>query len=238
MAEEHSTMSLLLCSVSSTSSPFSSRVRRGLPAACSHIKVLALPTSHFSFFTQPSRGLSLLVAKIGYHCSKQTSNQIMDRFPRRNTARHELEDFDADDDVWVFDPIDADVEMSVNGDDDTSSGDGESDDDASDDDSMSSEDDDSNEDEDDDILERLEQDDPNLTEICLHQEGWWFPTTNAEWLDVGDMLGNNTHITDLSIMNDMDGESISMADERALYAGLQHNRSIEKLHFAGPLPAI
>jgi hypothetical protein len=167
----------------------------------------------------------------------------MDRFPRRNTARHEWEDFEADD-VWVFDPIDADVEMSVDGDDDTSSGDGESYDDASDDESMSSEDDDSNEDDDDDILERLEQDDPNLTKISLDQldddniEVKWFPTTITEWSDMGDMLGNNTHVTDLNIVNDMDGESISMADERALYAGLQYNRSIEKLHFAGPLPAI
>jgi len=94
----------------------------------------------------------------------------MDRFPRRNTARHEWEDFEADD-VWVFDPIDADVEMSVDGDDDTSSGDGESYDDASDDESMSSEDD-SNEDDDAsedgyDILERLAQSDPDLTEINL-----------------------------------------------------------------------
>jgi hypothetical protein len=73
----------------------------------------------------------------------------------RNTARHGWEDFAVDDDVWVFDPeeeetsgsSDADVEMSVNGDEDTSSGDEDGYDDASDDESMSSEDD-SNEDDD------------------------------------------------------------------------------------------
>ena len=160
----------------------------------------------------------------------------MDRFPRRNTARNEWEDFEADD-VWVFDP-DADVEMSVNGDDDTSSGDGESDDDASDDDSMSSEDDDSNEDEDDEILERLEQNDPDLKEISLDYEEEWFPTSIPEWSGMGRMLGNNTHIKDLSIYNNMDGDAMSMNDERVLYAGLQNNRSIEKIQFIGTLPAM
>ena len=160
----------------------------------------------------------------------------MDRFPRRNnTARHGWEDFGADD-VWVFDPIDAVFEMSVDGDDDTSSGDGESDDDASDDESMSSED--SNEDEDDDILERLEQDDPNLTKIYLDSCVKWLPTTTAEWSDMGCMLGNNTHIVELIIENTYDGGIISEADERVLYAGLQHNRSIQNLYFGGPLPAI
>jgi hypothetical protein len=97
----------------------------------------------------------------------------------RNTARHGWEDFAVDDDVWVFDPeeeetsgsSDADVEMLVNGDEDTSSGDEDGYDDASDDESMSSEDD-SNEDDDAsedgyDILERLAQSDPDLTEINL-----------------------------------------------------------------------
>lgn len=92
--------------------------------------------------------------------------------------------------------------------------------------------------EDGNILERLEQDDPNLTEICLHHQDDWFPTSNVEWWDMGEMLGNNTHITELNILNTMDGEAISMDDERAMYAGLEYNRSIRYLHFTGPLPAM
>lgn len=79
----------------------------------------------------------------------------MDRFPRQNNAAgHGWEDFEADD-VWVFDPIDADVEMSVDGDDDTSSDNEDSDDAASDDESMASEDESNEGDDDDNILERL-----------------------------------------------------------------------------------
>ena len=52
------------------------------------------------------------------------------------------------------------------------------------------------------------------------------------------MLGNNTHVVELDIVNTYDREAISEADERALYAGLHHNRSIQYLHFNGPLPAI
>ena len=170
----------------------------------------------------------------------------MDRFPHRN--REELEA----NDVLDFDPQEEkhgsddamDVAMSVNGDDETSSNNEDSDDAASDDDESMSSADDSNKDYDDDILERLEQDDPNLTKICLTSQDEnnvlvkWFPTTNAEWSDMGCMLGNNTHVVELDIVNNYYGEAISEADERALYAGLQHNRSIQNLYFAGPLPAI
>ncbi len=77
------------------------------------------------------------------------------------------------------------------------------------------------------------QNDPTLTEISLDDAAWWFPTTTAEWSDMGCMLGNNTHVVELGIENTYDGEAISEADERALYAGLQHNRSIQNLHFGG-----
>eukprot|EP00986_Skeletonema_menzelii_P006157 scaffold2330_cov136-Skeletonema_menzelii.AAC.8 len=86
-----------------------------------------------------------------------------------------------------------------------------------------------------DILNRLNQNDPTLTTICLDE---WFPVNIMEWHDVGQTLGRNTHLTNLSILNDSDGEAISVTDEWALYSGLQHNRSIQILHFTGPLPAL
>ena len=88
------------------------------------------------------------------------------------------------------------------------------------------------------IINRLERNDPHLTEICLHHQNEWFPVNEEEWFDVGRVLGNNTHITELSILNTFDGEAISMTDEGALHSGLQHNRSIQELHFTGPLPGM
>jgi hypothetical protein len=90
-----------------------------------------------------------------------------------------------------------------------------------------------------DILLRLERNDPHLTNICLHHQDPYFPENNdIEWFFLGHILGNNTHIADLSILNSFDGEAISTTNERALYAGLEHNRSIQNLHFTGPLPGL
>ena len=79
----------------------------------------------------------------------------MDRFPRQNNAAgHGWEDFEAD----VFGssiPSTPMLEMSVDGDDDTSSDNEDSDDAASDDESMASEDESNEGDDDDNILERL-----------------------------------------------------------------------------------
>jgi len=89
-----------------------------------------------------------------------------------------------------------------------------------------------------DRIDRLERNDPTLTEICLHHQEEWFPTNNAEWANMGHILGDATHLSDLGILNNISGEAISMTDEWALYSGLQHNRSIQNLHFTGPLPGM
>eukprot|EP00574_Skeletonema_japonicum_P010679 CAMPEP_0201714664 /NCGR_PEP_ID=MMETSP0593-20130828/1043_1 /ASSEMBLY_ACC=CAM_ASM_000672 /TAXON_ID=267983 /ORGANISM="Skeletonema japonicum, Strain CCMP2506" /LENGTH=553 /DNA_ID=CAMNT_0048203959 /DNA_START=187 /DNA_END=1848 /DNA_ORIENTATION=- len=85
-----------------------------------------------------------------------------------------------------------------------------------------------------DILNQLHQNNPSLTSICLHPQSTYFPSTTTQWTTMGHMLQYNTHITDLSILNNIHGEAISMEDERALYCGLQYNRSIRTLHLTGP----